>query len=101
MTASDTAIAAVRAVRARGREDLVMVLGNGCCESTAPYLFDHHVPEPGSVAVGDVDGIAILAPAWLARMYADDEHVRIDAEPSPADDSLSLETDLGLRFRLA
>ena len=31
---------AVRRVAASGREDLVMVHGNGCCDSTAPYLFD-------------------------------------------------------------
>jgi uncharacterized protein (DUF779 family) len=41
----------VRRVAEGGREDLVMVLGTGCCDSTAPFLYDRYVPGPDAVEV--------------------------------------------------
>ena len=89
----------VAAVRARGRNDLVIVLSNGCCDSTAPFLYDHYVPEAGSEAVGAIDGVPVLAPAWIRALYPDDE-LTVDVIDSPIEDSLSLETDLDRRFVL-
>ena len=90
----------VRRVRDIGRSELVMVLGNGCCDSTAPYLYDHYIPEPGSELVGECDGIPVLASAWLARLYPDDEALAIDVESGVLDDSMSLETEFDCRFVL-
>ena len=59
----------VRRVRDGGRDNLVMVLSKGCCDSTAPYLYDNYVAEPDAQAVGEIDGVTVLAPAWLAKLY--------------------------------
>lgn len=96
---TDAAAAVVRRVRDSGRDDLVMVLSNGCCDSTAPFLYDHYVAEAGSEPVGAVDGVEILAPAWIRKLYDDDE-LTVDVNQSPIEDSFSLETDHGYRFVL-
>jgi uncharacterized protein (DUF779 family) len=91
---------AVRRVVESGREDLVMVLGNGCCDSTAPYLFDRYVVDRGASEVGRVAGVPVYAPEWLARLYPADD-LMVDAERGVQSDSFSLETTFGWRFVLA
>jgi uncharacterized protein (DUF779 family) len=98
--ATPEAEAAVRRVSASGREDLVMVLGNGCCDSTAPYLFDRYVVDRGAREVGRVAEVPVYAPEWLTRLYPADELV-VDAEAGVRSDSFSLETTFGWRFVLA
>ena len=58
----------VRRVRAEGRENLVMVLSNGCCDATAPYLYDNHVTEPDAHQVGVVENVTVVAPGCLAKL---------------------------------
>ena len=87
-------------MRDEGQEELVLVLGTGCCDSTAPYLYSRYLPEPGSRPVGEVDGVPVLAPAWLADLYAGDEKLVIDVEEGVVNDSLSLESELDCRFVL-
>jgi len=98
--ATDAAARAVERVRASGRDDLVIVLSSGCCDSTAPFLYDHYIPEPGSEPVGELNGVRVLAPAWLARLYAGDETLVLDAEEDVVEDSFSLETEHGMRLVL-
>ena len=90
----------VRRVRDGGRHNLVMVLSNGCCDSTAPYLYDNYVAEPDAEPVGDIDGVTVLAPAWLAKLYPADDVLTIDVEQGVIEDSFSLETDFDCRFVL-
>ena len=90
VTFTDAARDAVRAVRETGRARLVMVLSNGCCDSTAPYLYDDHIAEPGSERVGALDGVDVLAPEWIRRLYPDDD-VQVDVIDEPNDDSMSLD----------
>jgi uncharacterized protein (DUF779 family) len=100
VTATQRAEEAVRSVEASGRTDLVMVLGTGCCDSTAPFLYDRgYYPGPAAVAVGDVAGVAVFAPAWLARLYGDGGLV-VDVDEGVVADSFSLETEHGRRFTL-
>jgi len=87
-------------VRSDGRENLVMVLSNGCCDSTAPYLYDNYIPEPDSTPVGEVAGVSVVAPAWLVRLYPGDQPLTIDVEEGVIEDSLSLETEFDCRFVL-
>lgn len=87
-------------MRAEGRDNLVMVLSNGCCDSTAPYLYDNHITEPDAREVGIVENVAVLAPAWLAKLYPDDDMLTIDVESGVLDDSFSLETEFDCRFVL-
>ena len=56
LTPTPAAEAVVRKVAGEGREDLVMVLGDGCCDSTAPFLFDRYVPEPDALPARVVPG---------------------------------------------
>jgi uncharacterized protein (DUF779 family) len=98
--ATPEAVRLVRRVREQGRSNLVMVLSNGCCDATAPYLYDDHVTEPGSRQVGLVDGVVVMAPGWLAKLYPGEDALTIDVEDGVLDDSFSLETEFDCRFVL-
>lgn len=83
-----------------GREDLVLVLGTGCCDSTAPFLYDRYYPGPDVVEVGRVAGVAVLAQRWLADLYAEGDGLELDVDRDAVSDSFSLETEHGCRFTL-
>ncbi|MGH2830485.1 MAG: DUF779 domain-containing protein [Actinomycetota bacterium] len=100
IVATPRAEEAVRRVREAGRQNLVMVLGTGCCDSTAPYLYDDYLPEPDSQPVGAVDGVQVLAPAWLARLYGGDASLLLDVDEGVVNDSFSLESEYDCRFTL-
>jgi uncharacterized protein (DUF779 family) len=87
--------------RTRGErgQDLTFVIGNGCCDSTAPFLFASYVGGPGEKHVGEVDGVPVLLDASLADLFNGYEVV-IDAGPDPGGDSFSCETELGVRFSM-
>lgn len=97
---TDTASQTIAMVRARGRERLTMVLSNGCCDSSAPYLFDDFLPDATAEQVGDIGGVPVLAPAWLIALYPGGDAFVVDVIEQIHDDSLSLETDLDRRFIL-
>lgn len=90
----------VRRVRDGGRDQLVMVLGTGCCDSTAPFLYDRYETGPDVVEVGRAAGVPVLAHRWLADLYADGELVLGVDEGSP-NDSFSLESEFDCRFTLS
>jgi uncharacterized protein (DUF779 family) len=98
--ASDAARDAIRRVAASGREDLVLVLGTGCCDSTAPYLYDHYYPGRDAVQVGDVQGVPVFAHRWLADLYAGSHGLQVDCRQDVVSDSFSLESELGCRLTL-
>ena len=97
---TERAADAVRTVAASGRTDLVIVLGTGCCDSTAPFLYDHYYPGADAVEVGRVGEVPVYAPAFLAGLYAGSDGLVVDVEDSRNADSFSLETEHGLRFTL-
>jgi len=90
----------VRRVRAEGRENLIMVLGTGCCDSTSPFLYDNYLPEPDSQPVGTIDGVQIMAPKWLADLYPGSESLVVDVDSGVLNDSFSLESEFDCRFTL-
>lgn len=98
--ATQPAAEVVRRVQAGGRSNLVMVLGTGCCDSTAPYLYDNYLTEPDARPVGDVEGITVFAPGWLADLYADDSTLVVDVDAGVVNDSFSLESEYDCRFTL-
>jgi uncharacterized protein (DUF779 family) len=83
---------------ARG-PDLTFVIGNGCCDSTAPFLFASYIGGPGEQRVGEVEGVPVLLDASLVDLFGGYEVV-IDAGPDPGGDSFSCETEVGLRFSM-
>ena len=52
--------AAARVVERARRDrsgELVFTIGTGCCESTAPFLYEDFWPGPDAEAVGEVAGV--------------------------------------------
>ena len=88
-----------RAMRDR-RGALVFTIGTGCCESTAPFLYEDFWPGPDSERVGEVAGVAVFAPAYLRALYPGDEGVTVDVEDGSMAESMSIETEYGCRFIL-
>jgi uncharacterized protein (DUF779 family) len=87
-----------RATRDR-RGALVFTIGTGCCESTAPFLYEDFWPGPDSEVVGEIAGVPVFAPAFFRDLYPGAEGVTIDVEDSTAE-SMSIETEYGCRFTL-
>jgi uncharacterized protein (DUF779 family) len=87
-------------VKAEEREGLIMVLGTGCCDSTAPFLFDRYYPGPEVVEVGNVAGVPILAHRWMADLYRGSDGLLLDVDEGMPNDSLSLESEYDSRFTL-
>jgi uncharacterized protein len=86
-------------IRAQRPDELTLVIGNGCCDSTAPFLFGGYVAGPGEARVAEVGGVPVLLDRSLVELFAGREVV-IDARPDPGEDSFSCETELGLRFTM-
>jgi len=100
ISATPAAEDTVRQVARSGRTDLVMVLGTGCCDSTAPFLYDRYEPGADAVRIGEVAGVPVFAHAWLARLYADRAALQVDVDKDLVNDSFSLESELDCRFTL-
>jgi uncharacterized protein (DUF779 family) len=92
---------ALSRVRAERGEDLTLLIGNGCCDSTAPFLFSRYAAGPGETRVGEVAGVPVLLDASLVSLF-DGREVVIDARKGGAreEDSFSCETEFGLRFTM-
>ena len=87
-------------IRARRAGPLTMVIGNGCCDSTAPFVFEHHFAGPNECPVATLaGGVPVLLDAELVPLFEGRE-VIIDVAEDPAADSFSCESELGMRFRL-
>jgi len=89
----------IRKVADDGREELVMVLGTGCCDSTAPFLYDRYYPGADVVEVGRVGDVPVLAHQWLADLYPGQE-LEVDVDQGVPNDSFSLESEYDCRFTL-
>jgi uncharacterized protein (DUF779 family) len=85
--------------RAQRGDDLTFVIGNGCCDSTAPFLFAAYIAGPAELHVGEVEGVPVFLDASLSQLF-DGYEVVIDAGADPGGDSFSCETELGLRFSM-
>ena len=96
---TDAAAEVVAQVRAARPGDLSLVIGNGCCDSTAPFLFEGYLPGPNERLVAEVDGVRILLDDAVAASFEGREVV-VDAGGDPQPDSFSCESELGYRFFL-
>jgi uncharacterized protein len=96
---TDAAMEVVAQVRAARTGDLSLVIGNGCCDSTAPFLFEGYLPGPNERQVGEQDGVRILIDEAVVRSFEGREAV-VDAGAGPQPDSFSCEAELGYRFFL-
>ena len=96
---TDAAADAVERVRGALGDELTLLIGNGCCDSTAPFLFSRYAPGPAEKHVGDVCGLPVHLDAALVELFEGREVV-IDVRDDPGGDSFSAETELGLRFTM-
>jgi uncharacterized protein (DUF779 family) len=99
VAATNAARAVVAEARNRRSGNLTITIGTGCCESTAPFLYEDFWPGPDQQPVGDVDGVVVYAPDYLRALYPGEEGPTIDAAEVPAE-SLSIETEWGQRLIL-
>ena len=99
VTATDRAAEIVRAMRERRAGTLTVTIGTGCCESTAPFLYEDFWPGPDQAEVGSVGGVTVFAPDYLRRTYPGDDGVVLDVAEELGE-SLSVETELGCRLVL-
>jgi len=100
ITATPAAARVVERARRDRRGELVFTIGTGCCESTAPFLYEDFWPGPDAEPVGDVAGVAVYAPEYLRALYPGDDGLVIDVEHELMAESMSIETEYGCRFVL-
>jgi len=100
VTATDQAARIVEQMRALRSGHLTITIGTGCCESTAPFLYEDFWPGPDQEVVGRVGDVEIFAPEHLRKLYPGDEGAVVDVDEGYLAESLSIETELGCRFVL-
>jgi uncharacterized protein (DUF779 family) len=96
---TDAARVVLERVRSENDGKLVMVIGNGCCDSTAPYLFSDYLPGPNERLVGEIDKVPVFLDESLSGSFSGTEVV-VDARDDPQPDSFSCESEIGYRFVL-
>ena len=99
VTGTDAAARIVERSRRDRSGELVFTIGTGCCESTAPFLYEDFWPGPDSERVGEVAGVPVFAPEYLRALYPAGDGVVIDVDDAMAE-SMSIETEYGCRFVL-
>lgn len=99
MTATERASTVIAEMGRRRAGTLTITIGTGCCESTAPFLYEDFWPGPDQAPVGEVGGVVIYAPEYLRTQYPEDDGVVLDVVDELAE-SLSVETELGCRLIL-
>lgn len=99
ITATARAAEVVAEMARRRAGTLSITIGTGCCESTAPFLYEDFWPGPDQEEVGEVSGVPMFAPEYLRLNYPGDEGVVLDVSEELAE-SLSVETELGVRLIL-
>lgn len=99
VTASPRAAEVVAEMATRRSGVLTVTIGTGCCESTAPFLYEDFYPGADQEPVGEVAGVVIYAPEYLRRLYPGDQGPRLEVVDEMGE-SLSVETELGVRLAL-
>lgn len=99
VTATEAAETIVEKAKHARTGELTITIGTGCCESTAPFLYEDFWPGPDQEVVGDVAGVPVYAPEYLRSMYPDDDGVVIDLFDGIAE-SMSIETEWDCRLFL-
>lgn len=99
VTATPRATTIVERAKSARRGELTVTIGTGCCESTAPFLYEDFWPGPDQEVVGEVAGVPVYAPAYLRAMYPGDDGVVIDLFDGIAE-SMSIETEWDCRLYL-
>jgi uncharacterized protein (DUF779 family) len=89
----------LRCVREQRSGELTLSIDTGCCEGTAPHLYEDYIVPYGSTEIGRAGEVPVFVPPHLASLYASAK-ILIDVVDEAASDAMSLETALGKRFVL-
>jgi uncharacterized protein (DUF779 family) len=100
VTGTDAAARIVERAKRDRRGALVFTIGTGCCESTAPFLYEDFWPGPDQEVIGTVGDVPVYAPAYLRALYPANDGVVIDVEEDFVAESMSIETEYSCRFVL-
>jgi uncharacterized protein (DUF779 family) len=96
---TEAALELLRRVKEERGAALALVIGNGCCDATAPYLFADYLPGPNEHQVGRIDDVPVFLDEGIASGF-DGTEVVVDVRDDDQEDSFSCETELGQRFCL-
>lgn len=99
LKATERASEVVERMRGLRAGTLTITIGTGCCESTAPFLYEDFWPGPDQEIIGEVAGVSVFAPEYLRRNYPGQESLVLDVSEELGE-SLSVETELGCRLIL-
>jgi uncharacterized protein (DUF779 family) len=99
LTATPRAIEVIGEMTGRRSGTLTVTIGTGCCESTAPFLYEDFWPGPDQEPVGEVAGVTVFAPEYLRTNYPEGDGFVLDVVEELGE-SLSVETELGCRLIL-
>ena len=100
VTGTEAAARVIERTRLTRSGVLTITIGTGCCESTAPFLYEDFWPGPDQEQVGEVAGVPVYAPEYLRSNYPGDEGVTIDVVEGVLAESLSIETEHSCRLIL-
>jgi uncharacterized protein (DUF779 family) len=93
------AVEVLARVRAGRSGALSFTIDGGCCEGTAPHLFEDAVITSAAEKVGEVEGVPVYLQSAMIEPYREAD-VAIDVVDEPMSEAMSLETEFGLRFVL-
>jgi uncharacterized protein (DUF779 family) len=99
VTITPRASEVVARIRKERSGTLTFTIDGGCCEGTAPHLLEDAVLTPVSKQIGEVAGVPVYLQPAMVEVYSA-AAVTIDVIDEPLSDSMSLETEHGLRFVL-
>ncbi|KAA0235110.1 MAG: hypothetical protein JJLCMIEE_01463 [Acidimicrobiales bacterium] len=99
VTATQAAVDIIERAKESRAGVLTITIGTGCCESTAPFLYEDYYSGPDAEQVGEVAGVPVMGDAFIRDLYPGEEGVTIDAVEEPVE-SLSVETEFGCRLVL-
>jgi uncharacterized protein (DUF779 family) len=99
LTVTDRAADILRKVRADRSGVLTISIDGGCCEGTAPHLYEDYLLPYGAFEIGRAEGIPVYVPAHLRDQWVD-ARITLDLVGEDSSDAMSLETEHGVRLVL-
>ena len=97
-TVTPPAAEILRRVRAERGGTLSISIDSGCCEGTAPHLYENYMLPQGVLEIAKAEGIPVYLAGHLGEQWRD-AVVTLDLVEDSSD-ALSLETEHGVRLVL-